>query len=209
MQIRTHVAAHDQLLNHRYAPAAINHQAFYLKFDWNEEDAYPLLRKALEDPVIWSQEIVRNEMFRHLDYYVTESSGHNSEYNAWFRKRPDLIEKYCLPGTGWNPGVYAYFVKEYLEREQTWKADDMKKWVNEVPSLERGQEYAACSFNTIFGDGDLYQFNGNVRNFGSIDNLPDDRLEGLKNLCTMNGSANAAYPISMSVGLTPARPNAI
>jgi alpha-galactosidase len=23
-----------------------------------------------------------------LDYYVTESSGHNSEYNWWFRKRP-------------------------------------------------------------------------------------------------------------------------
>ena len=40
-----------------------------------------------------------------------KSSGHNSEYNAWFRKRPDLIEKYCTHGTNWNPGEYAYSVK--------------------------------------------------------------------------------------------------
>ena len=33
-------------------------------------------------------------MFLALDHYVTESSGHNSEYNWWFRKRPDLIERY-------------------------------------------------------------------------------------------------------------------
>ncbi len=32
-------------------------------------------------------------MFLHFGYYITESSGHNSEYNWWFRKRPDLIEK--------------------------------------------------------------------------------------------------------------------
>ena len=55
-------------------------------------------------------------MFLHLDYYVTESSGHNSEYNWWFRKRPDLIEKYCTHGTGWNPGEYAYILKEYRKR---------------------------------------------------------------------------------------------
>jgi alpha-galactosidase len=52
-------------------------------------------------------------MFLHLDYYVTESSGHNSEYNAWYRKRPDLIEKYCTHGTGWNPGEHAYTIKRY------------------------------------------------------------------------------------------------
>ena len=87
-----------------YTCAGINHQAWYLKYDWNGKDAYPLLRKAVtERSDIYDQEIVRNEMFLALDYYVTESSGHNSEYNAWFRKRQDLIDKYCLPGTGWRP----------------------------------------------------------------------------------------------------------
>ena len=60
-------------------------------------------------------------MYLALGYYVTESSGHNSEYNWWFRKRPDLIEKYCTHGTGWNPGEYAYILKEYQHTEATWK----------------------------------------------------------------------------------------
>ena len=104
-----------------YTCAGINHQAFYIDFKWKGEDAYPLIRKAvLERPEVYNEEIVRNEMFLALGYYVTESSGHNSEYNAWFRKRQDLIEKYCLPGKGWNPGEYAYIVKSYRNREKTW-----------------------------------------------------------------------------------------
>ena len=80
--------------------------AWYLDYRWNGKDAYPLIRQAItERPEVYNEEHVRNEMFLHLDYYVTESSGHNSEYNWWFRKRPDLIEKYCTDGTGWNPGA--------------------------------------------------------------------------------------------------------
>ena len=91
--------------------------AWYLKFERNGEDVYPLIRKAVEEnPDIYNEEQVRNEMFLNLDYYVTESSGHNSEYSWWFRKRPDLIEKYCTDGTGWNPGHYAYILDEYRKR---------------------------------------------------------------------------------------------
>ena len=155
-----------------YTCAGINHQAFYTDFLWNGKDAYPLIRKAItENEDIYKQEIVRNEMFLALGYYVTESSGHNSEYNAWFRKRQDLIEKYCLLGTGWNPGEYAYILNEYRNRETTWKAD-MDKWFTEPIDLTRGFEYAAYIFNAIFGDGEMFKFNGNVRNFGLIDNLP-------------------------------------
>ena len=157
-----------------YKCAGINHQACYLDFKWNNEDAYPLIRKAItENPDIYNEEQVRNEMYLHLDYYVTESSGHNSEYNAWFRKRPDLIEKYCTHGTGWNPGEYAYILKEYLAREDTWK-EYIEEWLNQDEiDLERGEEYAAYIFNAIFGDGTMFEFNGNVRNFGLIDNLPE------------------------------------
>lgn len=155
-----------------YTCAGINHQAFYTDFLWNGKDAYPLICKAItENEDVYKQEIVRNEMFLALGYYVTESSGHNSEYNAWFRKRQDLIEKYCLPGTGWNPGEYAYILNEYRSRETTWKAD-MDKWFTEPIDLTRGFEYAAYIFNAIFGDGEMFKFNGNVRNFGLIDNLP-------------------------------------
>ncbi len=105
-----------------YTCAGINHQAWYLDYRWNGVDAYPLIHKAItERPEIYNEEIVRNEMYLALGYYVTESSGHNSEYNWWFRKRPDLIEKYCTHGTGWNPGEYAYILKEYQNNEATWK----------------------------------------------------------------------------------------
>lgn len=157
-----------------YLSAGINHQAFYLQYKWNGKDAYPLIRKAItERPEIYNEEIVRNEMFLNLDYYVTESSGHNSEYNAWFRKRPDLIEKYCTRGTGWNPGVYGYILDAYLNRENTWKSEIDEWLAKDEVELERGHEYAAYIFNAIIGDGSLFEFNGNVRNFGLIDNLPD------------------------------------
>jgi alpha-galactosidase len=97
-----------------YTCAGINHMAWYLKYEWNGNDAYPLLRKAVsENPEIYNEEIVRNELFLNLDYYITESSGHNSEYNWWFRKRPELVEKYCTHGTGWNPGVHSYILDQY------------------------------------------------------------------------------------------------
>jgi alpha-galactosidase len=156
-----------------YTCAGINHQAWYTKFEWNGKDAYPLIRKAVEDPKIYNEEIVRNEMFIHLGYYVTESSGHNSEYNWWFRKRPDLIEKYCTHGTGWNPGVYAYILKEYQGREGKWQ-DDIKKWFEAgAPiNLDRGHEYAAYITNARMG-GEIFHFNGNVPNTSLIMNLPE------------------------------------
>jgi alpha-galactosidase len=157
-----------------YTCAGINHQAWYLKFEWNGEDAYPLIRKAVtENPAIYNEEIVRNEMYLHLDYYVTESSGHNSEYNWWFRKRPDLIEKYCIHGTGWNPGEYAYILKRYQQKEDTWK-DEARQWfAKDTPiNLKRGHEYAAYIINAWTG-GDMFVFNGNVSNTGLVTNLPE------------------------------------
>jgi len=152
--------------------AGINHQAWYLQFERNGKDAYPDIRAAVERPQVYNEEIVRNEMFLHLGYYVTESSGHNSEYNWWFRKRPDLIEKYCVHGTGWNPGRHRYILDEYLRREDTWKKG-VEDWLNEKEvSLARGHEYAAYIVNAIMG-GEPCEFNGNVPNTGLIPNLPD------------------------------------
>jgi alpha-galactosidase len=156
-----------------YVCAGINHQAWYLKYERNGHDVYPEIRKAVGKKVVYNEEIVRNEMFLHLGYYVTESSGHNSEYNAWFRKRPDLIEKYCIHGTGWNPGEYAYVLKAYRNRAQNWRKD-AKAWMkSDTPiDLERGEEYAAYIINALRG-GEPFAFNGNMPNTKLITNLPD------------------------------------
>ena len=156
-----------------YRCVGINHQAFYLELKHNGEDMYPKLFEALERPEVAAEEPVRNEMFRYLRYYPTESSGHNSEYNAWFRQRPDLIEKYCTHGTGWNPGEYAYILKEYLGREDTWE-NEYREWLeNGEVELERGEEYAANIFNAIYGDHTPYPFNANLRNHGYVTNIDE------------------------------------
>jgi len=156
-----------------YVCAGINHQAFYLKFEWKGQDAYPLIRKAMKRKEVYNEELVRNEMFLALGYYVTESSGHNSEYNAWFRKRPDLIEKYCTHSTGWNPGAYAYILKCYQQRAKDWK-QEIIRWLDDPKplNLQRGHEYAASIINAYMG-GDPFEFNGNVPNTGLITNLPN------------------------------------
>ena len=158
-----------------YLCAGINHQAWYLKYEVNGRDAYPQIYKAItENPEIYNEEQVRNEMYLALGYYVTESSGHNSEYNWWFRKRPDLIEKYCTHGTGWNPGEYAYILKEYQNTEATWKDGVRVELAKEVTrtDLERGLEYAAYIINALKG-GEPFKFNGNVPNTKIITNLPE------------------------------------
>jgi alpha-galactosidase len=156
-----------------YVCAGINHQAFYLTFEWQGQDAYPLIRKAMKRPEVYNEEQVRNEMFLALGHYVTESSGHNSEYNAWFRKRPDLIEKYCTHGTGWNPGEYAYILKHYQQRAKDWKRE-IVRWLDDPKPLDlrRGHEYAASIINAYLG-GTPFEFNGNVPNRGLITNLPE------------------------------------
>lgn len=160
-----------------YLCAGVNHQAFYLKLQRGGKDLYPLLREKIKNTEFYNKEIVRNNMFLNLDYYVTESSGHNSEYNPWFRKRPDLIETYCTHSTNWNPGLYAFSLNLRLEREGHWR-DEIDQWLAENPvdqiSLEKSEEYAANIFNARIGDHTPFLFNGNVINDGCIPNLPSD-----------------------------------
>lgn len=158
-----------------YTCAGINHMAWYLDYQWKGEDAYPLIRQAiLERPEVYNEEQVRNEMFLAFDHYVTESSGHNSEYNWWFRKRPELIEKYCTHGAGWNPGEFAYILKHYQAKETTWLSE-IQEWLADPKplNLERGHEYAAYIINALEG-GEPFEFNGNVANKGYITNLPQN-----------------------------------
>lgn len=157
-----------------YLCAGINHMAWFLKLEHNGRDLYSKLKRVVsENKEVYNHEQVRNEMFLALGRYVTESSGHNSEYNWWFRKRPDLIRKYCTSGTGWNPGKYAYILNQYRNRNKTWK-NSVREWLSneDAISLKRGHEYAASIINARLG-GELFEFNGNVHNTGLVTNLPE------------------------------------
>ncbi len=157
--------------------AGINHQAWLLRFERNGKDAYPELRKVVDKPEIYEQDRVRIEMFKALGYYVTESSGHNSEYVWWFRKRPDLIKKYCAPSkTDWNPGKHAYILEAYENREANdrWQKDmeDYAEGRVEI-KIQRSHEYACRLVRGLLFD-DVCKFNGTIPNHGAITNLPFD-----------------------------------
>ncbi len=190
-----------------YVCAGINHLAWYLKFQHKGRDLYPELQRIVrENKDVYNEEQVRNEMFLAFDYYVTESSGHNSEYNWWFRKRPELIEKYCTHGTNWNPGHYAYILNSYKEKESKWQ-EEFKAWiespdwddpVKRAERLKPGHEYAAFIVNSYIGD-DFFRFNGNVPNTGLISNLP----EGCCVEVPVIASRNSLQP--MHVGALPSQ----
>jgi alpha-galactosidase len=82
-----------------YVCAGINHMAFYLRFERDGQDLYPLIRQVLEEDRVPDWNRVRYEVFRRVGHFVTESSEHFSEYVPWFikRDRPDLIEQFNIP----------------------------------------------------------------------------------------------------------------
>ncbi len=55
-----------------YLCAGINHMAFYLRFERNGRDLYPLLYQVMADGRVPSGNRVRYEMLRRLGYFVTE-----------------------------------------------------------------------------------------------------------------------------------------
>lgn len=156
-----------------YTCVGINHQAFYLSLTAGKKDLYPALFQAIQREEVANEEPVRIEMLKYLRYFTTESSGHNSEYNPWFRKRPDLIQRYCTHGTGWNPGAHAYILNEYLEREHTWEQEYNQWLIDGEVDLARGEEYASNVINAIHGDHTPFPFNANIRNKSYVTNIDE------------------------------------
>ena len=66
-----------------------------------------MLRELFEKPEYYKNEKVRGEVFRHFGYFMTESTGHLSEYVPWFRKNRQALDTYCdEPSFGGESGAY-------------------------------------------------------------------------------------------------------
>jgi len=150
--------------------AGINHQAWVLSYTCRDVDAYPRIRKAAWENEEWYRNnTTRVEMLRHLGYYVTESSGHNSEYNPWFRKRADLRDKYM--GPGFNGGTA--YIKELYSTDRAAYIGDLRARAEqkEPYNLARGHEYGSYIMNAL-QTGEPFRFNATVPNEDLIANLP-------------------------------------
>ena len=184
--------------------AGINHQAWFLDFYRGNEDLYPKLWDAIEKPEIYATEPIRIDIMKHFGYFVTESSGHASEYMPYFRKTPEMIEKELVPKfkdevNHWfdyarTGGYLRHCISRFKEYKQEY-ADllDGTKNIRE----ERSHEYGSFIIESIV-TGRLSKINGNVPNYGLIDNL----LEGccVEVPCLVDG--NGILPVK--VGELPA-----
>ncbi|MGD8625396.1 MAG: alpha-galactosidase [Anaerolineae bacterium] len=153
----------------RFRCGGINHMAWFVELSHRGQDLYPRLHEAARDPEIYDCDPVRFEVMRHFGAFVTESSGHFSEYVPYFRKRPDLIERYTREGYRGQSGFYAdNWPRWRREADETVRAQLAGK--SEI-NLKRGDEYASYIVEAVeFNRPAL--IHGNVANSGLIDNLP-------------------------------------
>jgi len=149
--------------------AGINHNAWFTRLEYQGEDMYPRLLERAGIPEIYEQDPVRFEVAKHLGYFVTESSGHFSEYVPYFRKRPELLERYVRSGYRGQSAFYADNWPHWREQQEQ-DVRDMIDGRTEIPA-GRSAEYASTIVQAVVLDKTRVIY-GNVRNDGLIDNLP-------------------------------------
>ena len=153
--------------------AGVNHQAWFLRFEWKGNDAYPLLLKRMEDPEIFEQDIVRFEMMKYFGHFLTESSLHNSEYVPYYRKNRQLIER-ITPRTGHWAGVGLHVSNPERWKESTegrGKILHDEAYGDAPVEIVSSDEYCVGIINAMESNTP-FRFNGNVLNTGLITNLP-------------------------------------
>jgi alpha-galactosidase len=157
-----------------YWVAGINHMAWFLKYLWKGQDAYPLLWQAMENPDIYQRDVVKWEVMKHFGAFVSESSIHMSEYVPYFRRTPELIERYTSEKM-WGVAPRSMSREERYQRfvTQRQKQDEENRRLafgdDEIP-IERSHEYFSRILNAVETNVP-YVFNGNVVNTGLITNL--------------------------------------
>jgi alpha-galactosidase len=155
-----------------YWIGGINHMAWFLELKHHGKDIYPLLKEKFKDPAVYSgpnahvfgADIVRAEVFKAFGYYCTETSPHLSEYLPYFRKRPELIERFKLQ----------MIERNVVEREKMRQANEasLKQLVSAKEKLpvSRKNDYGVSIIQAI-ESGIPARFTGNMKNSGLITNL--------------------------------------
>ena len=172
-----------------YKAAGINHMDFFIEYKVDGQDAYPMLRKAAENPDILHKDPVRFEIMKMFGYFVSESSEHMSEYVPYFIQYPDEIERLHIP--------IREYIRRCIEAEQVYDSFvDIAAGRRELPvgyvlpealyigraegerkenvPLEQDVTYPWNALKILHGieTGHRHGIHGNVKNTGLIENLP-------------------------------------
>ncbi len=173
----------DKLEGRRETIAGINHMGWLLDIrDREGNDLYPEIRAraARMNAEQKHDDMVRFEYIKHLGYYCTESSEHNSEYNPWFIKSryPELIERYNIP--------LDEYPRRCVEQIEGWEKEKESILNDGKATHERSLEYASYIMQAVV-TGRPYRIGGNVLNTGLIDNLPAEACVEVPCMVDSNG----------------------
>jgi len=152
-----------------YLAAGINHMGWFLRMEHGGKDLYPLFKERCEQPEYYINEKVRIETMRHFGYFMTESTGHLSEYLPWFRANADQLKLYCdEPAFGGESGAYYKWCRLIAGEIET--VDMLEEEPTDIS--KRSVEYCSYILEAL-ETGKPFKFQGNVRNDNYITNLPN------------------------------------
>jgi alpha-galactosidase len=158
--------------------AGINHQAFFLSVRRGDEDLYPRIWQAIERPAIYAQEPVRIELMKSFGRFVTESSGHASEYVPYFRKSAQMVNDDLVPrfkdhvNHWFDFGRTGGYLRHCIERLDLAQHDYEELIAGtKTPPTVRTHEYGSAIIEAVETNRPT-RINGNVPNRDLIPNLP-------------------------------------
>ncbi len=152
-----------------FLAAGINHMAWFLKLEHKGRDLYPKLKANFEKPGYYVNEKVRGEVMRHFGYFMTESTGHLSEYLPYFRKNRQALDLYCdEPDFGGETGAYYRYCAMLAKKFA--RTDPLA--IESTALGPRSAEYCSHIIEAL-ETGVPFRLNGNIRNDGYIANLPN------------------------------------
>ncbi len=176
----------------RWECAGINHLAWFTRLEHNGKDLYPVISKRLKSgETKLADDPVRFDMMKHFGAFVTESSGHFSEYLPFYRKRQELIDKHCGARSLGETSFYAnnwpqWRIGSDKNKRETLEQDPAKQ------EYVRSWEFATHIIEAIEADRPFVA-HLNVPNTGLIDNLPQDGVVEVACLVNKNGIMPTHY----------------
>ena len=186
--------------------AGINHLAWFTRLEHKGKDLYPLLMEKARQDIAGNpsnkddaDDLIRKDMMLHFGAFITESSGHLSEYVPYYRTDKATMEKYLGPG-----GMSGYYPSQFPKWREEVDGTRLKiisgeKSIDEVrkKGWDRSWEYASWIIEAHQKDTP-FRIYGNVLNKqGSagplIGNLPHDGCVEVACMIDQNGITPTAY----------------
>ncbi len=169
--------------------AGINHMCWLTKFEHNNKDLYPRLRRLVKQRGIYNQMsgkkdlgpflgTTRLDMLNRTGYVVTESSNHFAEYVPFYLRTEELIERYDLKIDQYRNNISG--------KEKRYDGMYRQAKKGKLPEFNRSFEYGSQIIHSMVTD-EPCRIYGNVMNNGLVTNLPEFSCVEVACLVDRNG----------------------